>query len=68
MTAKQASRNCAKCKKPYDPSTEAEPSYMVSTTSDLLCPKCKRKHSAQIVNTALRNNVEKMCVLAGHRK
>lgn len=68
MTAKQASRNCAKCKKPYDLATEADPTCMVSISSDLLCPKCKRKHSAQMVNTALRDNVEKMCLLAGHRR
>lgn len=68
MPATKASRDCAKCKKKYEPATDAEPTYKVSTKLELLCPKCKREYSTEIVNAALRVNVEKMCILAGHRK
>lgn len=71
MPTKQASRRCAKCKKRYEPAaevaSEVAPAYMVATNSEQLCPKCKRKRSADIVNNALRGNVEKLCMLAGKR-
>ncbi len=49
MTANEASRKCEKCKKPYEPATDAEPTYMVPTKLDLLCPRWTRKHLAKIV-------------------
>lgn len=67
MLAKQANRSCEKFNKIYEPATEAEPAYRVSTFSERLCPKCKQQYSLEYVSSALRVNVEKLCMLANKR-
>lgn len=68
MAAKQASRICEICGKLFYLATDAGPTYMEVTCSELLCLKCKRGYMAQITNSALRDNVEKMWVLMGRSK
>lgn len=67
MPSKQASRSCARCQKMYESPTGAESTDMISIWSERLCPKCKQQHLAEIVNGALRGNVEKLYMLADQR-
>ena len=67
MSGLYANGQCAQCKQPLEPTTD-EPSYLVSTAAEMLCPQCRQQYLADLMMDALQRSALKLCMLQERRK
>ena len=67
MSCPQANGQCVQCKQPLEPTTD-EPSYLVSTAAEMLCPQCRQQYLADLMMDALQRSALKLCMLRERRQ
>ncbi|AZF15494.1 hypothetical protein C4J89_2025 [Pseudomonas sp. R4-35-07] len=67
MFANYDDHKCIKCDAPLELG-ESEVTYMVPSASEQRCPKCRRKYSVRVMNTALSQSVKRMYIMVDNRK